>query len=147
MAFGLRDTGHAGHLGGDHRILEIVRLVHHQAVHAQLLKGDDVILAALVVELVQLPLQLLFHALHLLDGEILGALGLQCSGLCHYIVDLFLQVHFLPFIGKRYLFKLAVPDHDNVKVAGSNASAELFAIGLFKIRLARYQNFRVGVEQ
>ena len=147
LAFGLRDTGHAGHLGGDHRILEIVRLVHHQAVHAQLLKGDDVILAALVVELVQLPLQLLFHALHLLDGKILGALGFQRSGLCHYIVDLLLQVHFLPFIGKRYLFKLAVPDHNDVKIAGSNAGAEFFAIGLFKIRLARYQNFRVGVEQ
>ena len=147
LAFGLRDTGHAGHLGGDHRILEIVRLVHHQAVYAQLLKGDDVILAALVVELVQLPLQLLFHALHLLDGEILGALGLQCSGLCHYIVDLLLQVHFLPFIGKRYLFKLTVPDHDNVKVACSNAGTELFAVCFFKIRLACHQNFRVGVEQ
>lgn len=92
-------------------------------------------------------MQLLFHALHLLDGKILGALGLQCSGLCHYIVDLLLQVHFLPFIGKRYLFKLTVPDHDNVKVAGSNAGAELFAVCLFKIRFARYQNFRVGVEQ
>ena len=147
LALGLGDTGHAGHLGGDHRIFKIVRLIHHQAVHAQLLKGDDVILAALVVELVQLPLQLLFHALHLLDGKILGALGLQCSGLCHYIVDLLLQVHFLPFIGKRYLFKLAVPDYDNVKVAGSNAGAELFAIGLFKIRFARYQNFCVGVKQ
>ena len=92
-------------------------------------------------------MQLLFHALHLLDGEILGALGLQCSGLCHYIVDLLLQVHFLPFIGKRYLFKLAVPDHNDVKIAGSNAGAELFAIGLFKIRFARYQNFCVGIEQ
>ena len=147
LAFGLGDTGHAGHLGSDHCVFEVVRLVHHQAVHAQLLKGDDVILAALVVELVQLPLQLLFHALHLLDGKILGALGLQCSGLCHYIVDLLLQVHLLPFIGKRYLFKLTVPDHDNVKVAGSNSGTKFFAIGLFKIRLTRYQNFRVGVKQ
>ena len=56
LAFGLGDTGHAGHLGSDHCVFEVVRLVHHQAVHAQLLKGDDVILAALVVELVQLPL-------------------------------------------------------------------------------------------
>ena len=147
LAFGLRDTGHAGHLGGDHRILEIVRLVHHQAVYAQLLKGDDVILAALVVELVQLPLQLLFHALHLLDGKILGALSLQCSCLCHYIVDLLLQVHFLPLIGKRYLFKLTVPDHDNVKVACSNAGTELLAVCFFKICLACHQNFRVGIEQ
>ena len=146
LAFGLGDTSHTGHLGGDHCIFEIMRLIHHQAVHAQLFKGDDVILAALVVELVQLPLQLLFHALHLLDGKILGALGFQRSGLCHYIVDLLLQVHFLPFIGKRYLFKLTVPDHNNVKIAGSNAGAEFFAVGLFKIRLARYQNFRVGVE-
>ena len=92
-------------------------------------------------------MQLLFHALHLLDGKILGALGLQCSGLCHYIVDLLLQVHFLPFIGKRYLFKLTVPDHNNVKVAGSNTGTELFAIGFFKICFARHQNFRVGIEQ
>ena len=147
LALGLGDTGHAGHLGGDHRIFKIVRLIHHQAVHAQLLKGDDVILAALVVELVQLPLQLLFHALHLLDGKILGALGLQCSCLCHYIVDLLLQVHFLSFIGKRYLFKLTVPDHNNVKVAGSNAGTELLAVCFFKIRLACHQNFRVGIEQ
>ena len=147
LAFSLGDTGHAGHLGGNHCIFEVVCFVHHQAVHAQLLKGDDVILAALVVELVQLPLQLLFHALHLLDGKILGALGLQCSCLCHYIVDLLLQVHFLPFIGKRYLFKLTVPDHDNVKIAGSNAGTKFFAISLFEIRFARYQNFRVGVEQ
>ena len=147
LAFGLGNTGHAGHFGGDHCVFEVVRLVHHQAVHAQLLKGDDVILAALVVELVQLPLQLLFHALHLLDGEILGALGLQRSGLCHYIVNLFLQVHFLPFIGKRYLFKLTVPDHDNVKVACSNAGTELLAVCFFKIRLACHQNFCIGVEQ
>ena len=58
-----------------------------------------------------------------------------------------MQVHFLPFIGKRYLFKLTVPDHDYVEVAGSNAGAELFAVCLFEIRLARYQNFRVGIEQ
>ena len=124
-----------------------MRLVNHQAVHAQFLKGDDVILVALVVELVQLPLQLLFHALHLLDGKILGALGLQCSGLCHYIVDLLLQVHFLPFIGKRYLFKLAVPNYNDVKIAGSNAGTKFFAIGLFEIRFARHQNFCVGVKQ
>ena len=58
-----------------------------------------------------------------------------------------MQVHFLPFIGKRYLFKLAVPDHDNVKIAGSNAGTKFFAISLFKIRLACHQNFRVGIEQ
>ena len=58
-----------------------------------------------------------------------------------------MQVHFLPFIGKRYLFKLAVPDHDNVKVAGSNTGTELFAIGFFKICFARHQDFRVGIEQ
>jgi len=146
LAFSLGDTGHAGHFGGDHCVFEVVRLIHHQAVHSQLLKSDDVILAALVVELVQLPLQLLFHALHLLDGKILGALGFQRSGLCHYIVDLLLQVHFLPFIGKRYLFKLTVPDHNNVKIAGSNTGTELFAIGFFKICFARHQNFCVGIE-
>ena len=124
-----------------------MRFVHHQAVHAELFKGHDIVLAALVVELIQLALQLFFHALHLLDGKVFGACRLEAGCLLHHIVDLLLQIHLLAFKGKRDFFKLAVPDDDDIKVAGGDAGAELFAVCLFKIRFAGHQNLRVRVQK
>ena len=147
LAFGLGYTRHIAHFGGDHRVLEVVCLVHHQAVHTELFKGHDIVLAALVVELVQLALQLFFHAFHLLDGKVFGACRLEAGCLLHHIIDLLLQVHLLAFKGKRDFFKLAVSDDDDIKVAGGDAGTELFAVCLFKIRFAGYQNFGVGVQQ
>ena len=113
-----------------------MRFVHHQAVHTELFKGHDIVLAALVVELVQLALQLLFHAFHLLDGKVFGACRLEAGCLLHHIVDLLLQVHLLALKGKRDLFKLAVSDDDDIEVARGNAGAEFFSVCLFKIRFA-----------
>ncbi len=47
-------------------------LVHIQAVYAQFFKGDDIILAVLVTELVELLLQPAFWCFHLFDGKILS---------------------------------------------------------------------------
>ena len=147
LAFRLGYTRHIAHFGGDHRVLEVVRLIYHEAVHTELFKGHDIVLAALVVELVQLALQLFFHAFHLLDGKVFGACRLEAGCLLHHIVDLLLQVHLLAFKGKRDFFKLAVSDDDDIKVAGGDAGTELFSVCLFKIRFAGNQNFGVGVQQ
>ena len=72
-----------------------MRLVHHQAVHTQLLKGDNIVLAGLVIELVQFLLQYLLHSLHLFDGEILGAFCLKSCGLVYHLINLLLQIHLL----------------------------------------------------
>ena len=46
-------------------------LINEDTVNTQFLKGDHIVLAALVVQLVDLGLQALFGFLHLLDGELL----------------------------------------------------------------------------
>ena len=59
LCFSLRYTRHVSHLGVCGKVLVEVCLIHKQAVNAKLLKGHDVILSALVVELFQLGLDLL----------------------------------------------------------------------------------------
>ena len=122
-------------------------LIHHQAVHAQILKSDDVILALLVVELVQLFLELLPCPLHLFDGEILSTRAFQKCDLVNDVINLPLQVHILAFCRKRDFLELTVPDNDDVIVAGRNAGAEFLAVFLFEIGFLCYQNFRVRIEQ
>ena len=48
-----------------------MRLVNEDTVNAQFFKGDHIILAALVIQLVDLGLQALLGFLHLFDREIL----------------------------------------------------------------------------
>ena len=147
LAFCLGNARNIAHFGGNHGVFEIMCLIHHKAVHAQILKGDDVILALLVVELVQLFLELLPCPLHLFDGEILGAGAFQKCDLVNDVINLPLQVHMLAFCRKRDFLELAVPDHDDVIVAGRNAGAEFLAVFLFEIGFLCYQNFRVRIEQ
>ena len=68
LCFGLRDTRHVSHLGICSKVLIKVRLVHKQTVNAKLLKGHDVILSALVVQLCKFGLDLLSCFGKLLDG-------------------------------------------------------------------------------
>ena len=53
-----------------------MRLVHIQPVYAELLKGNDIILAILGAQLFQLELQLLSGFLQLLDGKALAIVAL-----------------------------------------------------------------------
>lgn len=48
-----------------------MRLIDEDTVNAQLLKGHNIILAGLVIELVQLLLDRFLGSLQLLDGEII----------------------------------------------------------------------------
>ena len=147
LALCLGNTRHIAHFGGNHGVFEIMCFVHHQAVNAQILKGDDIILALLVVELIQLFLKLFSRAFHLFDREILGTGAFQKCDLVNNIVDLSLQVHLLALWRKRNFLELAVPDNDDVIVAGRNAGAEFLAVFLFEIGFLCYQNFRIRIEQ
>ena len=147
LAFGLGNASHIAHFGGNHGIFEIMRFVHHQAVYAKILKGNNIILALLVVELIQLFLDLFSRALHLLDGKILGTGVFQKRYLLHNIVKLLLQVHMLAFFRKWNFLKLTMPYNNDVITTGSNAGAEFFSVFFFEIRFLRHQNFSVWVEQ
>ena len=74
-------------------------LVDHQLIHAQLLKGDNIILSALVVELGQLRLDLLLGLLHLLNGKPLTLVVLHLLDAGHDLVKLVLQHSNLPLNG------------------------------------------------
>ena len=68
-----------------------MRLVHIQPVHAELLEGDNIVLARGGSELLQPGFQLLFHALQLLDGEPLGMGGSELLNARFDLVDLLLR--------------------------------------------------------
>ena len=116
-------------------VLKIMALINKEPVHAELLKGDGVILAALVVELGQPCLQRFPGTLHLLDRV---AFRLLCLGLLDSFQDFFnlaLQNGLLALQAHGDFFKLAVADDDGVVVPGGNAAAKLLAVLGFKIFL------------
>ena len=58
-------------------VLVKMRLVHKKPIYAQLLKGDNIILARIGAQLFQLRFQRFAGLFHLLDGEILACVDFQ----------------------------------------------------------------------
>ena len=120
--------------------------IHKNPVNAQLLKGDDIILAALVIELFQLLLNAFPAALQLLHGEIVAVIALQLPNAVQNLLFLLLQYELLPFLGHGDFLKLAVPDDDGIVVTGSDSGTEPFPVLGFKVLFGGNQNVGGGVE-
>ena len=127
-------------------VLVRVRLVHIQPIHAELLKGHDVIFSVLRLELLQACFQLLFGSFKLLDGKPLAVAPLEFLDALHDLPDLLLKQPFLPLMGDGNLLKLAVSDDHRVIIAGCDPRAELLAPALFKVLFGRYQNLCRWIE-
>ncbi|MPM83214.1 hypothetical protein SDC9_130277 [bioreactor metagenome] len=110
-----------------------MRFIHEQTVHAELLKGHDIILAGVVIEPLQPGFQPLFRALQLLDGKLLRAAVFEFFQPVFNFPNLFLNQPFLPFQRDGDFFKLRVSHDDRVVVAGGNPGAELFAVAFLEI--------------
>ena len=108
-------------------------LVDEDTVNAQFLKGDHIVLAALVVQLVDLGLQALFCLLHLFDGEVLRFFSLGFGNAHHDLVDLLFQNGPLALYAHRDLLELRMPDNNGVIVACGDAPTEFLAVFGFKI--------------
>ena len=108
-------------------------LINEDTVNTQFLKGDHIILAALVVQLVDLGLQALFGFLHLLDGELLRFFSLGFGNAHHNFVDLLLQNGPLAFYAHGDLLELRMPNNNGVIVAGGDPTTEFLAVFGFKI--------------
>ena len=108
-------------------------LINEDTVNTQFLKGDHIILAALVVQLVNLGLQALFGFLHLLDGELLRFFSLGFGNSHHNFVDLLFQNGPLALYTHGDLLKLAMPDNNGIVVAGGDPTTEFLAVFGFKI--------------
>ena len=54
LSLSLADAAHIPHFGKRGKVLEVVGLIYKEPVHTQLLESHNVVLAALVVELIEL---------------------------------------------------------------------------------------------
>ena len=121
-------------------------LVHEQAVNAQLLKGDYIVLLVRSQQLVQPCFQGFPGLFHLLDGKVFAPAVLE---LCDSVLNLFNllpQKAFLPFRRNRNLFKLAVADDHGIVIPGGDPGTELLPVLLFKVLSACHQNLGAGIE-
>ena len=146
LGFGLADAAHIPHFCISGQIFIIMCLVYKEPIHAQFLERHHIILAALVVEFIQLGLQALFGALHLLDGEVVPTALLQVADAVHNLLKLFLQNGSLPLYGHRNFLQLGMTDDDSVVIAGGNAATESLAVFRFKVLFCGYQDVCRGIK-
>ena len=122
-----------------------MRLVHIQPVYAELLKGNDVILAILGTQLFELELQLLSGFLQLLNGKALAVVAFQFLDAFHDLSNLVLKQLLLTLMRDRNFLKLAVPDDHRVIIARGNSRTEFFPVSGFKVLFRRNQDIGGGV--
>ena len=115
-------------------------LVHEQPVHAQLLKGHHIVLAAFRLQLFQPRLQRFFRAFQLLDREPLAAAGLHLRDALGDFPNLLMQQPLLAFLADGDFFKLRVAHNDGIIVAGGDAGTKLLAVVLFKVLFGCHQD-------
>ena len=110
-------------------------LIYKEPIHTKLLKGHNIILFGLVVELIELLPDSFLGALQLLDREVIATVLFQFRNALRHLLKLLFEDRPLPFNGHRYLLKLRMPDDNSVVVAGGDSAAELFTVLGFKIFL------------
>ena len=120
--------------------------VNKEPVHAEFFKGNNIVLAALVVELFQLLLHGLFRLFKLFNGEIFSTVSLQIHNTVCQFFKLLLKNCPLSFNGHRYFFKLRMTDDYGVIISRSNSTAELFAVLCLKISFCRNKNICRRIE-
>ena len=121
-------------------------LVNKESVNTKFFKGDNIVLAALVIELFQLLLHGLFRLFKLFNGEIFSTVSLQIHNTVCQFFKLLLKNCPLSFNGHRYFFKLRMTDNHCVIIARSNSTAELFTVLSLKISLCRNKNICRRIE-
>ena len=142
----LADAADIAHFGEGGKVFIIMRLVHKQPVDAQFLEGHDVILSALVVQLLEPQLRRLLRLFQLLDGEAVAAVPLELGNALNDLVDLLLQDLLLPLHGHGDLLELAVADDDGVIVAGGDPCTEALAVLGLEVLSGCHQNIGRGIE-
>ena len=138
--FGLGDAAHIPHFRIEEKVLVVMALVYKEPIHTQLLKGHNIVLFGLVVELIELLPDGFFSAFQLLDREVISTVLFQFRNPLRHLIKLLFKDRPLPFNGHRYLLKLRMPDDNGVVVAGSDSAAEFFAVLGFKVFLRCHQN-------
>ena len=114
--------------------------VNKKPVHTQFLKCDNIILPALVIQLIQLCLQVFLCLLHLLNGKILASVPLYFFNPHHNFRNLLFQNDSLPFGTHGNFLKLRMTDNDCIILTRCNSAAELLSVCRFKVFFCGNQN-------
>ena len=146
FAGGLRQSGDARHLGDVKQILEIVRLVHEQPVHAEFLKGQRVVLLVLGGERLKFGFQPLLRLFEFLHHAAIGTVRVLAFD--HFqLVKLLLEESFLRFARKRDALEAGVRDDDGIPIAGGDAAEQFLAVLRLEILLAGDQDVRARIQR
>ena len=132
---------HIAHFRQKEHVFVVVRFVHEQPVHTQLLESHNVVFFLLCLQFPQATFQLLLGALQLLDGKLFAAGHFQFLDAFGQFVDLILEQSLLSFHGNGNALKLGVADDHGVVIPGGDSGAELFSVGFFKIPFSGHKNF------
>ena len=123
-----------------------MRFIHVQPVNTELFKGNDIIFLFFRFQLLQADFQRALCTFQLLNGIAFTTVPFHFHDSVRDIVDLLLQQPLLPFLGYRNPFKLAVAKNDGIIITCGNPSAELLAVGLFKVFLICNKDIRAGIQ-
>ena len=146
LAGSLRQAGDARHLGNVKQIFEVLRFVHEQAIHAEFLESQRVVLLVLRGEGLQASLQSLLCPLDFLHQPAIRRVRVLAFD--HFqLVKLFLEETFLRFACQRDAFETGVRDDDGIPIAGGDAAEQLLAVLRLEIYFARDQDVRAGIKR
>lgn len=123
-----------------------MRLVHKQAINAQLLKGDNIIFAACFHQLLQPNFQTFLGFLQCLNREPFCTAGTHFFQTILNFPYLLLDQLLLPFHRYGDLLKLGVTHDNGIIIAGSNLGAEGLSPCRFKVFFTGNQNIGRGVQ-
>ena len=146
LRFSLCDTADIPHFGIEEKVLVVMAFIYEKPVHAEFLKGYNIVLFRLVVELVEFLLNGFFRAFQLLDREIISSVSFQVCNTVGDFFKLLFKDSSLPFNAHRDFLKLRMPDDDSVVIPGSNSTAEPFTVFGFKVFLRSHQNISGRIE-
>ncbi len=143
---GLRQARDASHLRQVEQILEVLRLVHKKAVHAQFLERQRIVFPLFGGEGLQAGFQSLFCALKFLhEPPIAGVCVLQPDDF--QLVQLLLEEPALGVLAQWNTLEAGVRDDDGVPIAGGNPAEQLLSVLRLEIHFARDQDVRALIKR
>ena len=121
-------------------------LVHKHHIHAELFKGQKVILLFLGRQFFQFGFQVAPENRHLFDTPVFTLFILHFADCCLNLIDLLLQQHDLPLSGDRDFLKLAVRQNHRVIFPGGDFGNIAVPVFWSEVLHCGHQQIGVGEE-
>ena len=121
-------------------------LIDIKPIHTQLFKGHHMVFLFFCLQFPEPYFQLPLCTFQLFDRIALATVTLHFSNAVRDIVDLILQKTFLPLLGYRDTFKLAVAKNDSIIITGSDPGTELLPVRFFEVFTGSYKDVCAGIE-